>query len=224
MIEANDIFAGSTALESSGSAPVFRHNTVRDNWAMGAVISLIASPAQIVGNRIVNNRGDFCGGIRCWQSNAEIRNNLICANHAWMGAGAISVESSTPQIVSNTIAGNHADDDWENYSAGAIWCSGSSPDIRNCILWGNTRGYGTPQPNQLTVSSGTPASSARPAAHSMLATLYRPARRTRNARRRPSGAASVNALPSGVTVRSSARRSAACVNPQVRRRSGSVAR
>jgi|GEM_PF-1315561 len=73
------------------------------------------------------------GGIDLCCSTAAIRDNLIYANSAKLGAGISLRNPSEATIRHNTIVGNTAGN-----VGGGVYCVLSSPAISNCILWGNS--------------------------------------------------------------------------------------
>ncbi|MFH1742374.1 MAG: right-handed parallel beta-helix repeat-containing protein [bacterium] len=94
--------------------------------------------SPIVSNCIItDNVGGLGGGIRCRKSSPEFYNCLIvnnrtddigCGGGVWCG-------DSTPLFVHCTIADNWAD------AGGGFCLDGSSPDLRNCIVWNSGREF-----------------------------------------------------------------------------------
>lgn len=107
----------------------------------GGIYFTSSSPDSIADNTISNNYATHNGGgISCRNgSSPDIYNNLIvgnvCGNTPTLGdgGGIECLSSSSPYIYSNTIAYNHNND-----HGGGVYCDGTSPNIKNCILWGNS--------------------------------------------------------------------------------------
>ncbi len=87
---------------------------------------------------------EYCG----WDSGAMIANNLIIGNSG--PGGGVECWQSAPSIVNNTMVGN--------LPAG-VRCNGCSPEIINCIVWGNYVGqitdfvHGVPAVNAIVKHS-----------------------------------------------------------------------
>jgi parallel beta-helix repeat protein len=91
-----------------------------------------ASDATIVANTITGNGGLTYGGIYCENSDPEIRNNLIVGNTTGDGdAAGLTLNNSDATLLNNTFAGN---------TGYAIYTTGGSPVLRNCIVWGDSYG------------------------------------------------------------------------------------
>ncbi len=125
------------------SANRFTENTSGSDVA--AIHFTSNSEGTISGNMIAGNgTSGLGGGIDLWNSTAQIRDNLICANSASLGAGISLRNHSQATVSHNTIVGNIAGN-----VGGAIYCENSSPAISNCILWGNS-------PAQIHLSAASP--------------------------------------------------------------------
>lgn len=139
----NNRFVRNTAIGSYGGAlaswdnALIYNNTFLENtslandYAGGAIYcgsgcSAIINNNKFFSNRSLNGSG---GAIFMYSGNPTIYNNLICNNSAKSGGGIHCESGGT--IYNNTIANNSAN------KAGAINFVGSSPTVRNCILWGN---------------------------------------------------------------------------------------
>ena len=90
---------------------------------------------MISSNNITNNSANRSGGgIRLYDSDNLLINNLIAYNTAGQTGGGISCHNCDDlTIINNTITGNYS-----TGSGGGIRCSGSLPIVKNSIIWGNT--------------------------------------------------------------------------------------
>lgn len=114
--------------------PAIINNTITYNINLtysGGGIWCNGSNAEITGNTISNNSAPFGGGINSSGGDPTIVNNTITNNTSDEGGGILCTNSN-PIITNNTIANNSA------LKGGALFCQyGSSPTLRNTILWGN---------------------------------------------------------------------------------------
>lgn len=127
----------------SGSNPRIENSKITDTRG-GSGIYCNQSNPRIVNNKILYNgklvKRPNRGGIALEGSSPFIANNLIAFNESNDSGGGIwCYNSSSPQIINNTICYNKA---ISEYSSGSgISCfSYSSPEITNCIIWENTNG------------------------------------------------------------------------------------
>ncbi|UCC45739.1 MAG: right-handed parallel beta-helix repeat-containing protein, partial [Candidatus Zixiibacteriota bacterium] len=143
--------------DSSGAAVSFGHGESRNARLNGfsicnsyggeaGIACLNGSSPTISGNVIRDNYGTS-GGISCRDSSdALILNNIIADNtgvgsYGWFGiyfpgTGGIYCSASSPEIINNTIAYNHAT---YNDNAVGLYClGGSCPSVINTIFWGNS--------------------------------------------------------------------------------------
>ncbi len=132
------------------------HNVIRDNNFYspignpgGGICCVDGSDAEIGFNRISGNANQDGGGIACVNSSPWIHHNVIVDNIAMDLGGGIRCDNSDPLIENNVFAYNEA-----TTSGGAMFLNlGSSPIVRNCILWGNEA---SGNPNQIVPGSGSP--------------------------------------------------------------------
>jgi parallel beta-helix repeat protein len=118
----------------------------------GAGVNAYESKTLISNSIIADNTADSSGGgIYCWNASQTITNCLIVNNTAngldtYSGGGGIYYSSDDAKIMKNsTIADNAA------FQGAGIYCySDASPNLTDCILWGNTTdqiaGDGTENP------------------------------------------------------------------------------
>jgi len=140
------------------SSPLILNNIISKNsHSFGGGIYCHASSPKIKGNIITQNHATWGGGIFGKISSVEIENNIISENTASYDGGGIYVSGSEAIIKNNLIHHNRAD-----YDAGGIGCTAcspliinntiteneasygggistlvSTPQINNCIMWGN---------------------------------------------------------------------------------------
>jgi len=154
-----------------GSTAELVDNTISGIWASGvwAIDSEVVIDNNIITGCISN--GNPGGGIEVNGCSPTITNNVIRGNYSAGNGGGISVEDGSPLIannlieyngteangggiaigwdsgpvlVNNTIVGNYCGE----YGEGAGIRLGSGPvppEIRNCIIWGNTNYSGEPE-------------------------------------------------------------------------------
>lgn len=128
----------------SGDSILIDRNVIAYNCApVGGGMYLNISDAVISNNIISNNlstdsimsRGG--GGLFCYYSSAFVSNNLIVNNECRLGhGGALNLHISSPTLVNNSICNNKVDGN----GRGSLLYSNqqSSPDFKNCILFGNS--------------------------------------------------------------------------------------
>jgi predicted outer membrane repeat protein len=152
---------GGAIYVSNGSAPHFTGNAIDSNAAYYGAGIYCSGDAQIINNTITHNRGPFGAGVYCASSSPLIAGNTFRGNDGSMrGAGIYCYEysyplvmanlfyenegasifcyESSPWIINNVVAANHAE-----YCAG-IYSWDSHPEIRNCIFWDNSTESNTP--------------------------------------------------------------------------------
>lgn len=139
------------------SNPLIRGNVIDHNYVeyAGGGIYVQESSPMIMNNWICNNTtkqancgpADGSGGIRCTnQSYPYIVNNVIANNTTGMNGGGIQcMYDSHAWIENNTIVNNNC-----YFYGGGIYLFQSTPIIRNCIIWGNTR-FNFIIPNQIAL-------------------------------------------------------------------------
>ncbi len=118
-------------------SPIITKNLITYNNANeggGIYISLATScHMDLSYNIISNNTATNGGGLMYDGYGITFSNNLICNNSATNGGGIKGYYSSEIYLLNNTIVNNKA----ENGGAFNLGTDGS-PNIRNCIIWGNT--------------------------------------------------------------------------------------
>jgi len=114
-------------------SPSITNCIVNANIGSGIFCEKNSSP-KITGCIINGNKGNDTGGgiTLCVSSSPEISNCVISDNKATY-SGGIYCSSSSPQINNCTITGNKG-----NYSGGIYAVTSSSPELTNCILWGDS--------------------------------------------------------------------------------------
>jgi hypothetical protein len=133
---------GITCLNNSN--PLITNNIITKNHGIndgGGIYCKDSRPA-ITGNSIIDNivTGYFGGqgaGIRCYESNATISNNIIARNEARRGeyggdGGGIATYQSYPLINNNVIYNNSA-----GSQGGGILCGSSTLYLHNNVIYGN---------------------------------------------------------------------------------------
>lgn len=125
----------------SGSNPRIENNKIT-NTQGGSGIYCNQSNPRIVNNKILYNgilkKRNNGGGIALENSSPFIAGNLIAFNEVNDSGGGIwCYNSSSPQIINNTICYNKAVSAYS--SGGGIACFNyASPEITNCIIWKNS--------------------------------------------------------------------------------------
>ena len=148
-VEGNEAFRGGGIFCHEYSDPdiwncAITGNTVDDDG--GGIFCDASSDPDISSCTISNNTAyKDGGGIYCEFSSPAIKNCNITGNTAYYGGG-IYCTNSSPIIKHCTISGNTAD-----VEGGGIYCTySSSPDVINCILWGDF-------PQEIYILSGDPS-------------------------------------------------------------------
>ncbi len=149
---------GGGAIFIQGGHPLIDRNTIINNSSTndtffnegggGAIFA--DGDATISNNTISNNTANGYIGrggaiYLYWNTDAVIFNNTITNNTATgsegIGGALFCLLNCNPYLTNNTIAHNHS-----LTSGGGLYCSsGSSPQFRNCILYGNTASADTNQ-------------------------------------------------------------------------------
>lgn len=108
---------------------VFLGNDAKNGGGMYSTESkIVMLNGRLSGNQAAA-RG---GGIYNYKSDMRVGNSLISGNDAVSGGGLYSNYVKNWDITNVTIAGNKA------VTGGALYSSGSTPLIRNSIIWGNS--------------------------------------------------------------------------------------
>ena len=114
---------------------VIAGNRVFGKSGTGGGINCEEASANIANCNISDNfASNIGGGIACYYASPAIFNCFITNNSAVYKSGGIDCEASSPVITNCTIVvdqGNPSKD------GGIFAYQGSSPVIKNCILWGN---------------------------------------------------------------------------------------
>jgi parallel beta-helix repeat protein len=106
----------------------------------GGGIYCYESNAQISNNIIIgNSTGMWGGGIYCLSSDPTISYNIISGNSTFMDGGGIYCHDSDPVIFRNTISGNST---YEGVGGGICCRYNSNPDIYGNTISGNSTAYG----------------------------------------------------------------------------------
>jgi hypothetical protein len=126
-------------LYNNVASPVFTNVVINSNTASsygGAMYNNYSTP--VFNNMIVsgNSAGVSGAGICNYASSPLITNTLISGNASTWAAGLYNVQSSNSVLTNVTISGNNA----INNGSGIYNESGSSPLIRNSIIYGNKDG------------------------------------------------------------------------------------
>jgi len=95
---------------------------------------------NIISGNQVNAAFGGSGGLDVYSNNPVLKNNLIVNNSAPKGGGMF-IEDGIPVLINNTIADNTS-----TVSGGGLEIIGLTPQIMNCIIWGNSAPSG-PQIN-----------------------------------------------------------------------------
>jgi len=138
------------AIALSGSSPEISGTTFSTNTATGHGGALYAtgSSAQISGCTFdTNSASQYGGALACYGgSDLAATNCLFAGNSAAYWGGGVHNSASDTSAVNCTFYDNTAG------RGGALSNAGSSPTIRNCILWANT---GTLSDNQIRSDAGS---------------------------------------------------------------------
>ncbi|MHC1777772.1 MAG: T9SS type A sorting domain-containing protein [Lentimicrobium sp.] len=126
--------------------------TIKDNsWTeVGGGLCFLGGYPCLRNVRIMNNIGDWGGGVYLDSAEADFINVLISNNTGGYGGGMLCI-SGSPNCVHTTIANNTA------YFGGGLECfAGSHPVLINSILWNNSpeqiNFLGDYDPNSITIS------------------------------------------------------------------------
>lgn len=130
-----------------GSSPTIRNCVFLANHALyegGGMLLDWDSRPTIINCRFLDNTAMYGGAIANITSSPTIVNCALAGNTAVYTGGAIdNLASSDALIINCTFFANHAG------GGGAVANTGSSPQLSNCILWGDT-------PEEIYDDSGYP--------------------------------------------------------------------
>ncbi len=129
----------------------------QDNFAVerGGAVYTTSNTGPFVSCTFKNNSAEAGGAFVDHNASERlITNSVFHGNEASTGA-AVALDDGHPCFVGNTLYGNHA-----SISGGGILVDGNSdPNIKNCILWGNTDASGDDAAAQVHFNSGDPFAS-----------------------------------------------------------------
>ncbi|HET6558809.1 MAG TPA: right-handed parallel beta-helix repeat-containing protein, partial [Prolixibacteraceae bacterium] len=150
----NTIGGGTGAIVCYENSNPRIENNLIEYTQNGSGIYCNGSSPRIVNNKILyngyKNTQMYGGGIYLSNSSPIMIGNLIAYNNSYhSGAGIYCYSSSHPLIINNTICYNKTTDATLAMGGGVEIYLNSSPEITNCILWGNSN-YKTA--NQLKIS------------------------------------------------------------------------
>lgn len=142
-----DVWGGGIRFDNTAES-VLSNSVIEKNTAVnGGGLACRGSSPEIHNCLIRENQafGGVGGGLCCWDGSSPIlRNCTFLDNGSLTNGGAIYCRPNTaPTLVNSTLAGNSAID------AGGISGLEASPNLLNCILWGNP-------PRQIKIVDGNP--------------------------------------------------------------------
>ncbi len=105
--------------------------SIKGNYG-GGIYCYNSSPSIV--NCIISENGpsDYGGGISCWESSPKINNCTIMLNNGSQGGGGIYCRFSDPRIFNCSIIGNN--NEGSSGVGGGIHCYDSNPIIDNCTI------------------------------------------------------------------------------------------
>jgi predicted outer membrane repeat protein len=109
----------------------------------GAVCNRDGNPLMLNCHFSGNFSKDMGGAVYSSKGSPLIYNCVFVLNHAKEKGGAMYNEYNSPITTNCTFSRNTA------YAGGGIYCEGSIPIVRNCILWDNSSRYGKLEPSQI---------------------------------------------------------------------------
>jgi hypothetical protein len=153
-ISGNTATGGGGMYNDNNSSPVLTNVTISGNTVTasgadgrGGGMSNNSSSAPVLTNVTISGNTvtatgsyGYGGGICNYYSSPVLVNVLISGNRVTgsgnpnYGGGIANDNNCSPKLINVTIAGNEV----ENGSGGGMYNIGSSPIIRNSIIWGNT--------------------------------------------------------------------------------------
>jgi len=136
-----DAYGG--AIFCSGVSPTIRGNIVTGSFAYrGGGIFVGAGEPLIEDNEIIGNEAPFGGGISTGNSDAVIRGNLVTGNSGEKGGGINCDDqpgyNSTPQIIGNTITGNHCANPAGSGAGGGVYLYRDDALVQGNTIAGNS--------------------------------------------------------------------------------------
>ncbi|MHB9071736.1 MAG: LamG-like jellyroll fold domain-containing protein [Sedimentisphaerales bacterium] len=129
------ISGGLHGIECNDTSPVISNCIIAENGQTtssgGGIYNINSATPLITNCFVVSNKAGDGGGIYNMNSNAIIRNCVISQNTAYGNGGGLYNVNCSPGITGCTITDNMA------VNGGGVGSDSSSPEIVNCILWGN---------------------------------------------------------------------------------------
>jgi len=137
IISNNEVFHNGGGIDSNlGDSSVISNNIIFGNtitnWGIGGAIRCNESGAEIRGNLIYGNQGNK-GGALAFSANSDclVVNNTLVGNSAQFGGGIVCLLNSDPVIENCIIAYNSADE-------ASVYCQENSyPDVICSDIYGN---------------------------------------------------------------------------------------
>lgn len=119
---------------SEGSSPTLVDCVITGNLAFGSGggVSTFDGSPRLVNCTIAGNSSLSGGGISCLDSSPTLMSCTITGNSARGDGGGVTSRRSSPTLANCTIAGNLAD------SGGGLYLSNSSGSLVNCTITGNS--------------------------------------------------------------------------------------
>jgi hypothetical protein len=149
-IISNNLAEAGGGILTEGGAPSITNCVVTGNSATygGGIYSSVTPAPSISKCTISENSAYAGGGIMVYSGSPDVANCAIIGNSATYGAGLYySFAPSSTTLTSCTITENTAS------GGGGISCFASTLNIENCILWGNTAGWGSSYGPEMTVGA-----------------------------------------------------------------------
>lgn len=125
----------------------FRYNI--GETAIGGALSIDSCSITIDRCRFEYNYGINGGGlyiIRCYDNPCRITNSLFANNISGHFGGGLAISDSSPLVANLTVVNNHS---YGVNCGGIFFYQHSSPDVSNCIVYGNTNEVPLEEPVQI---------------------------------------------------------------------------
>ena len=125
----------------------FRYNIGQN--AIGGAMSLDSCSVNIDRCRFEHNYGINGGGLYLIRSNdwgCSITNSLFANNFSGHFGGGLAISDSSPLVANLTVANNHS---YGVNCGGIFFYQQSSPEVWNCIVYGNTNETPLEEPVQM---------------------------------------------------------------------------
>ncbi len=151
IIISNSILRYNMAQEKGGainltsfSDLVIKNNIFHDNYTenTGGGITIYTNSEPLILNNIFSNNTALGqgGGISVYQADPILINNVICNNTA-LKDGGVRLSQANAVFINNTIVNNLV----QEGGSGGLNTNNCSPDIINCVFWGNVDNAGSTQ-------------------------------------------------------------------------------